>query len=323
MFKALRKEHPLPYRGWWPFCVGIACGILMRIVFWGGPGTLFSAMGGSFIYFMPLLVGAVTVYMAEKQARRSWVYYWTAPFVSTCFVVIGTLLIMIEGLICAIVIVPMFAVMGGIGGLIMGAICRFTNWPKRTLYSLGALPFVGAVVFAHIPFAPQIDVFERSVLIHAPAERVWAAMTETTPIAARDMEQSWAMRIGVPPPERGAMRMENGERLRRSQWGKSVYFDEVMTHWQPHESLVWKYRFYPDSFPKHALDDHVEIGGHYFDLLQTEFTLTPQGDSIMLTTRTHYRVSTHFNFYANWVAKIVIGDLAEHGLKLFKARSEK
>ena len=65
-----------------------------------------SAMLGSFVYFVPAVCGAVTVYMAERIERRSWGYYIWAPWVATSLFVGGTLLVFIEGLICAIVIVP-------------------------------------------------------------------------------------------------------------------------------------------------------------------------------------------------------------------------
>lgn len=59
--------------------------------------------------------------------------------------------------------------------------------------------------------------------------------------------------------------------------------------------MHWTYRFYDDSFPAGALDDHVEIGGHYFDLLNTTYTLVPQGDVTELKIRMQYRISTQFN----------------------------
>jgi hypothetical protein len=315
-------KHNMPFRKAIPFAAGVVFGLILRVLFWTKPGTMFSAMSGGFIFFMPFAVGAITVYVAERKERRSWSYYFAAPVLATSLVVLGTLVIMLEGLICAIVIIPLFAVMGGLGGLLMGAICRLTNWPKQSMYCLATLPFVAAMLFAQVPIAPQEAEFERSVLIRATPARVWSSIVETPPIKQDQMAHAWAMRIGVPAPERGAIRVENGERLRRSNWGKAVYFDEVISRWEPHHALAWNYRFYPDSFPKHALDDHVEIGGHYFDLIETEFWIEPEGQQVRLHTRTRYRVSTDFNFYANWVAQLVIGDLAEKGLMLFKERSE-
>ena len=90
-------------------------------------------MMASFILGAPVMVSVVTVYLAERAARRTWGYYFVAPFVANLLFVVGTLLVEVEGWICAIVIVPLFAVVGGLVGLAMGAICRFTNWPRRAI----------------------------------------------------------------------------------------------------------------------------------------------------------------------------------------------
>lgn len=137
------------------------------------------------------------------------------------------------------------------------------------------------------------------------------------------MGDALALRIGVPMPMSGATRQTSGGIVRESRWGKQVHFEEVIQDWQPERHLRWTYRFAPDSFPPHALDDHVLIGGHYFDLLDTSFTLVPDGDVTHLSTRVRYRISTQFNFYADWVAQLLIGNLNEVGLRLYKTRSER
>ena len=87
--------------------------------------------------------------------------------------------------------------------------------------------------------------------------------------------------------------------------------------------MRWTYRFQPDSFPRGALDDHVVIGGHYFDVVDTDFHLAPQdgGAATLLSVRLHYRVSTAFNPYADWVARLLLGNFSEVLLDLYKTRS--
>jgi hypothetical protein len=262
----------------------------MRLVFSGDGGSALSAMAGGFIYPVPILVGMVTVYLAERQRRRSWRYYAFAPMLAISWMVLGTLLILIEGLICAIIIIPLFAVLSTAGGLVMGALCRLGRWPKATLRCVGALPFLVAGLGDRIPTPADHGTLERS--------------------------------IGVPPPISGQLRETAEGRVRTTTWGKQVHFDEVIRDWVPERHVRWSYRFSGDSFPPGALDDHVVIGGHYFDLVDTSFTLEPEGGSTRLTTRVRYRVSTQFNFYADGVARFLLGDLSEAGLRLYKARTE-
>jgi hypothetical protein len=66
----------------------------------------------------------------------------------------------------------------------------------------------------------------------------------------------------------------------------------------------------------------VMIGGHYFDMHDTSFTLTPVATGTRLKVQTHYRVSTQFNFYADAVAQLLMGDMLETDLVFYKRRSE-
>ena len=68
----------LPFSGWWPLVAGALSGIALRLVFMGKPGGIYAAMMGSFIYLAPLLVGIVTVCMAERRKRRSWAWFFAS-----------------------------------------------------------------------------------------------------------------------------------------------------------------------------------------------------------------------------------------------------
>ncbi len=312
----------LPILAQYPIAAGALAGVLLRLAFSGPGGSPWSAMAGAFIFLAPVLVGMVTVYLAERRQRRSWNYYFYAPAMATMLFVIGTLLILIEGWICAIVIIPMFCVLGAAGGLLMGFICRKTNWPKPTLYSFAALPLALAMFGDRLPVHSDVGMIERSILVNAPPASVWRQLNDIQGITAEEMHDALALRIGVPMPMSAITRQTTTGLVRTSRWGAQVHFDEVIQQWQPERYLRWTYRFDADSFPRAALDDHVVIGGHYFDVLDTDYTLVPEGDSTRLTTRVHYRISTQFNFYADWVAQLLLGNLSEVGLSLYKSRSE-
>jgi len=80
----------LPFRAWWPVGFGAVAGLLLRLVFSGTSGNPYGAMMGSFILGAPVLVSVVTVYLAERAARRTWGYYFVAPFVANVLFVVGT-----------------------------------------------------------------------------------------------------------------------------------------------------------------------------------------------------------------------------------------
>ena len=70
------------------------------------------------------------------------------------------------------------------------------------------------------------------------------------------------------------------------------------------------------------MDDHVKIGGEYFDIIDTEYILKPMASgSTALTVRIHYRVSTQFNWYSKHPASWLIGNFEEVILDLYSKRA--
>ncbi len=306
----------------WPILSGVAVGIALRLIFSASPGNAYSAMAGSFILLAPLLVGIVTVYVAQRREPRTWIYCFLAGLVANVLFVVGTLLIMIEGWICAILIVPLFALLGGIGGLIMGAICRWTRWPKQATYSFAALPLLLGMLDPHQTLPARVEDVQRTVLISAPPAEVWEQIHRADDIRVEEVEQGWMYRIGVPLPHMGVTERTDHGRVRRIAMGKGIRFDQIVTDWHPERYVRFEYAFDERSFPPRALDDHVRIGGHYFDLKDTSYTLVPRDDATALTIRMRYRVSTQFNWYAEPIARWLIGDFEDTILQFYRRRSE-
>lgn len=313
----------LPYREAWPVLLGILAGILLRLVFSGKPGSPYATMMGSFIYLSPIIVGAVTVYAAEKQHRRTWDYYFRAPFAANVLYVAGTMFANLEGLICAIVIIPLFATLGAVGGLAMGAVCRVTNWPKPTLYTLWALPLLLGALETQVPLPERVRVVEHALVIAAPADRIWQEIHSARNIQPHEVGQAWLFRIGVPLPHAGVSRAEGGERVRAISMGKQVHFEQVVTDWTEQRLVRWRHRYLEDSFPAYAMDEHVVLGGHYFDVTSTAYELVPRGAATELRVRMDYRVSTPFNWYADPVATFLLRNFEEVLLEFYRARSER
>lgn len=322
MFEA-QPQPQLPYGAWWPVLIGAMAGLVLRLVFSGPAGEAYSAMLGSFIVGSPALVGALTVYLAERQERRSWKYYFFAPFVANLLYVVGSLLILIEGWICAIVILPMFGLIGGVAGLLMGVVCRASNWPRGAVASSFAiLPlFFGALEHrVRLPDLQRSQV--REVFVAAPPARVWRELIDVRGIEPYEVERAWMYRIGVPLPIAALGDQSDGRHRRHVSMGKGVRFDQVATEWRENEAVSWAYEFAADSFPPGALDDHVRIGGHYFDLGETRYELRASGEGSILTLRMDYRVSTSFNWYAGAVADFLVGDFAERILDFYAHRAQ-
>ena len=313
-------ERYLPFSSWWPVGAGALIGVTLRLAFIGHPGGRLDAMSAAFIYLAPLAVSSVTVYLAERRERRSWWYYARAGMAANALCVFGTLLVMIEGLICAIVIVPLFALYGALGGLVMGAVCRLTQWPKQVAGCIAVLP----LVLGSLEPGPAPDVvstIERTRFIAAPAPTVWNQLMDVRDIRPEEVSGAIAFTIGVPPPISAVTRSDPDGDVRRVSMGKHIYFDQVEVEQRAHEYVHWTQRFYADSFPEGAFDQHVIMGGEHFDITDVSYRLTPQGAGTRLTLTMHYRVTTQFNWYADAVARIVLGDLEETLLGVYDSRA--
>ena len=101
-------------RWWWPLLAGALFGLVLRAIYSGSPGALFETMSGSFALLAPIAISAVTVFVAELRARRTWAYYFWMGALANVLFTVGTFLIHLEGLICVILAAPLFTLIGGV-----------------------------------------------------------------------------------------------------------------------------------------------------------------------------------------------------------------
>lgn len=310
----------------WGILIGAGYGLLVRLLFHGEKDGIWNglgAMSASFALLMPFAIGAIVVYMAERQQRQSIKFYIFGPWLAVVLFLVGVLVALIEGSICIIMAAPLFLIQASIGGLIMGGICRWINKPLRTLQTITLLPLLLIFGERQIALPDDIQQVTHSIYIDAPAPVVWQLINFPLNIQPHEMQGGWAYMIGVPYPLEARTLDGRIGGKRHLKWQRGVSFDEHITEWQPNKKVAWTYQFHPDSFPPGSMDEHVMVGGEYFNLLDTSYTLSPEGKGTRLDVLVDYRVSTHFNWYANPLARGLIGNTAATILNFYKLRSEK
>ena len=73
-----------------------------------------------------------------------------------------------------------------------------------------------------------------------------------------------------------------------------------------------------------VLDEHVEVGGRYFGLIDGGYSLEPTRDGgTRLTLRTTYRLTARPSLYARYWAYLIMGDFHRMILDLIRDRSER
>jgi hypothetical protein len=320
----LRAHESLKPRWWWPLAAGVAFGIVLRVIYSGRPGQAYDAMMGSFAVLAPIAVAAVTVYVAELRERRTWSYYFWMSALTNLLFTLGTFVIHIEGLICVILAAPLFAIVGGVAGLIVGAVFRGTQWMRRATYCCALLPLLLGSYEHYIPLPQNVRTIERTITVAATRADVWEQLMTAPAIRPDEIDGALMYRIGVPLAESAlAGQTDDGYLVRHIRMGKGIEFDQVAADWEGCRYVRWQYRFTPNSFPPRALDDHVRIGGEHFDLLDTEYSLHSRPDgATTLRVAMSYRVSTRFNWYAQPLAELFVSNFEETALRFYARRAE-
>jgi hypothetical protein len=315
------------------FLAGAAYGLLMRIAFGVAPflntsdgSASYQRFAGgpmlwSFVVLVPVLIGIYTVYAARKS-NPGLGFALMAPWLPTICFVAGTALLLIEGSICIAMAVPIFILEASVGGLIGWVVIKFVEPGPATMNSLMLLPLLSGYAESHIALPDQTQQSKAAIHIAAKPETVWGLINHATNIQPAEMKGGLAYLIGVPYPIEAITHAEQDGRVRRLRWAKNVHFDEPITAWEENRYIQWTYAFKPESFPPGSLDEHVLIGGKYFDLIDTSYRLVPDAGGTRLEIVVNYRVSTHFNWYSARWGRLLVDDSAQAILRFYKNRSE-
>lgn len=294
--------------------LGIAYGLSCRFVA-GEPwaSSWFPAMSVGFIFGVPFVMGFASVYFAG--ARR------TPPIaqavVPSLIGLAATLALAWEGLICVVLWLPLVAILSLVGGVVAWAVLRFKGRPPAAMLVF-VLPFILRPLEPH---AISMREVTNSIDIHAPAERVWQNIAEVPAIEDREHGFAWSHVIGFPRPIAATIDRRGVGALRHATFERGVEFIERVTQWDEPKDLAFDIDV--GHIPAQGLDEHVTVGGPYFDVLEGHYHIEPLADG---TTRLHltstHRLSTAFNAYARLWTDFIMADTQRHILEVIRGRCE-
>jgi uncharacterized protein YndB with AHSA1/START domain len=277
----------------------------------------------AFLAGVPLCIGIWTGYMARRRRDLGVADAGTLSVLSICLFVFTAGALLREGMVCIWMATPLFLIVGLIGVILGGLLSLFggTKGPKLLSVTL-LLPFIAGGLENEIasPTAHQQAI--QSIHILAAPSTVWRHINLPLNIQPNELQSGFAFRMGVPYPMEARTVDARVGGVRKSTWERGIQFDEVITAWEPEKHIAWEYKFGAESFPSGSLDDHVVIGGRYFNLGKTAYTLTPEAGGTRLTVEVQTSVTTNFNWYAGLWARFLVDDAAQTILKFYKARSE-
>lgn len=285
----------------------------------------FNIMTIAFLFLGPVVMGILTIRRASAQGPVP-VWQWIVlPWVSVIVTFLGAAIFLLEGSICLVFAMP-FALFGAtIGGVICGLLTRYQNHLSRTTTACVALlPLLLAPIETRLTAPTQTRTVESEILIHASAATVWHNIERVPAISPGELHTTWAQHIGFPRPVEATLSHEGVGGVRHASFERGLLFIETVTAWEPPHRLAFSIKADTAHIPPTTLDEHVTIGGRYFDVLDGEYRIEQlsNGD-VLLHLTSHQRLSTNFNGYAGLWTDGVMQSLQTSILQVIQHRCEK
>jgi hypothetical protein len=304
--------------------IGAAYGLLARFAFGprsgGSSGTAFMVMSLAFLAVVPAVIGAITTSTAE---RPSLAYRVFAPWVPVLLMVAIAVLIGWEGSICVVMGLPLILLGATAGGLLGAAsAARRTGVRPALLFA----PFLLAPVEQRLVPAPvRLARTVTQTVIDAPPAAVWPLIASVDSIRDDELAPALFTSIGFPRPVSATLSREGVGGIRRARFEHGLVFTETVIDWQPAHRLRFTISADSAELPASTLDEHVRIGGPYFDVLTGTYELYPLdgGRATRLVLWSEHRTSTRFNPYAGWWVERIMSSIQNTILAVHKSRAER
>jgi len=289
-----------------------------------GLDRLLNVMTISFIVCLPFGVGYLTVYLSKIETIEYSAYAFLLPFIPVFVFFITTLTFKIEGFACWLMIMPIFLILSGLGGLT----ARYVKLKKRDknksfVYVVLLLPFFLSPIEKMIGAIPGTYKAYTEIDIHASKEQIWPNVTRVRAINQQQDSAAFTRFLGFPRPIRAELDKEAVGGRRKAIFDKGLIFDEQVTAYQPLRSMTFTIHANPYDIPSTTMDEHIVVGGEFFDVLNGTYQLE-QIDSQHCKLRlfSTFKLNTTFNFYAGLWASWIMKDIQQNILKVIKERSE-
>ena len=323
----MRFFHKGNFSIWLGLVIGILYGAAVRLIFTHSRFVeVFVVMSLGFIFVMPLTLGVLTVYFGARERSRGWLYLAFMPWVP-CLVLLGAVAILgWEGSICIIMALPVFLVMSTIGGLFTGLVLYSAKWEKHTYSLLAvfiALPFIVGSIEKRIATPQSVRTAETQIVIDAAPAVVWQNIERVREIKPDEQRFSLVHLLGFPRPVEATLTHEGVGGVRHATFAGGVLFVETIDRWDQDKELSFAIKADTKSIPPTTLDEHVTVGGPYFDVLEGTYRIERlNGRQVVLHLSSKHRLSTRFNFYAGLWTDFIMRDIQRNILQIIKRRCE-
>ncbi len=298
-----------------------AYGLLARLAF-SESLPIAVPMTFTFIFLVPLAIGYLATAGAppgQGRARTAVVL----PLGAVFMVLAVVLAVGVEGMICVVMMTPVFLLMALLGSTLAVIVRKVRSRRLRaTAFVLVlALPYVAGPLEQQIPQLQSRRVVENRIRIRADEAAVWNQIIRVPAIRPEEYRTTFIHRIGFPRPIEATLSHEGVGGVREASFERGVLFRETVTEWTPRRRL--SFTIAVDSIPTKTLDQHVTVGGEYFDVLDGTYEIVPVAPrEVELRLWSTHRLSTHFNAYASLWTDFVMRQIQGNILQVVRDRAE-
>lgn len=310
---------------------GIVYGASARLAFGllhQGPfETVFDLMSIAFLFLVPLVLGFLTVYLGEREgAPWRWWRRVVVPWAPALVALASALALAWEGLICIMLWLPLFIILSSLGGLAAGLVRRLSRrsgaQPLVLLWAL-LLPFAISPFEQLLPRSAEHRTVRTAIVIHAPVATVWRNIERVPRIEEREHRFSLFHAIGFPRPVEARLTGSGVGAVRHATFEGGVLFIETITAWETGKRLAFSIHADTASIPAATLDEHVKVGGPYFDVLEGTYEIEPIAPgTVILHLASVHRLATRFNFYSGLWTDLIMRNVQDYILEILKRRCE-
>lgn len=298
--------------------------LLLRFVFGHSTwSSVFSMMSTTFLFLLPSIVGALTVFLSSREKAEKISYCVFAPWIPVFAFFFITLVFAIEGWPCLLMILPIFLIAASIGGLVAGYFKRRKRDDKVYVSLLAILPLLISPLESRIGARSAPYRAYTYIDIHAPAEKIWGHVTRVREIR-KEQDKGWLTKLlDFPRPLKAELNYEGVGAYREAMFTNGLVFHETITEYIDNKRMSFTIKALPHEIPLTTMDEHLVVGGKYFDVLSGTYELQKLTDqSYRLHLWSDFKLTTTFNFYASWWAKGIMKDIQNNILQVEKERAE-
>ncbi|KOS05080.1 hypothetical protein AM493_02800 [Flavobacterium akiainvivens] len=309
----IAQKHRLPALG---ILLGIVYGILTRLFMDSNIASI------TFMVAVPVVVGLIPLFFIHNEQQKSYKSLIFIPWLTILGFFLSLYLLGIEDLICFLILLVPFIVLGTLGAFIYRFVSIHKEKKKGRLLVIGIVPFL-LLPLEQVFIAPsQSYTVTSTIIVNALPEEIWHNIVEVPTITNAEYTPGVFNHLGIPRPVNATVTKKAIGGIRTGTFSGGLQFTEKIIDYTQNKRLEVSIAIGHVPKSKKVFEQHV-LKGNYFTFENATYTLTPMANgTVKLSLSAGYSLTTNVNFYGKWWADMMIKDFQDRLLEVIAARCE-